>query len=63
MPYKYVPARLISTFKTNNKHLGRPNMTIRHSFINDIEFFLMLIQPVLSIVGPIFPSIKKYGQS
>ena len=39
MPYKYVPARLISTFKTNNKHLGRPNMTIRHSFINDIEFF------------------------
>ena len=37
MPCKCVPARLISAFQTNKRPLSRPNITVRHSFINDIE--------------------------
>ena len=36
MPCKCILARLISTFQTNKRPLGRPNITVRHSFINDI---------------------------
>ena len=31
-----VPARLISTFQMEKRPLDRPNITVRHSFINDI---------------------------
>ena len=34
---KCVPARLISAFQTNQRPLGRPNITVKYSFINDIE--------------------------
>ena len=37
MPCKCVPVRLISTFRTNKRPLGRPNITVRHWFINNIE--------------------------
>ena len=64
MPCKCVPARLPSAFQRNKRPLGRPNITVRHSFINDIEkYFQMLIQPVLSTVGFILSSMKKDGQS
>ena len=36
MPRKSVSARNISIFQTNKRLVGRPNMTVRNSFINDI---------------------------
>ena len=35
MPYKCVLVRLVSAIQTNRRPLGRPNITVRHSFIND----------------------------
>ena len=40
MACKCIPVRLISTFQTNERTLDRPNITVRHSFINDIEKFI-----------------------
>ena len=37
MPCKGVPARVISAFQIEKRPLGRPNITVRHSFISDIE--------------------------
>ena len=37
MPCKKIPARLISAFMKNSRPQGRPNNTIRHSFLNDIS--------------------------
>ena len=37
IPGKYVEARLISAFETNRRLLVRPNVTVKHSFINDID--------------------------
>ena len=45
MPCKCVPARLISAFQTNKRPLGRPNITVIHSFINDIEKIISNIDP------------------
>ena len=45
MPYKCVPARLISAFQTKKRPLGRPNITVRHSFINDIEKIISNVDP------------------
>ena len=45
MPCKCIPARLISTFQTNKIPLGRPNITVRHSFINDIEKIIWNVDP------------------
>ena len=60
IPCKCVPTRLISAFQTNKRPLGRPNITVRYSFMNDIKkSFQMMIQSVLSIFGLILLSIKK----
>ena len=45
MPCKCVPARLISAFQTNKRPLGRPNITVRHSFIHDIEKIISNVDP------------------
>ena len=45
MPCKCVPARLISAFQTKKRPLGRPNITVRHSFINDIEKNISNVDP------------------
>ena len=37
IPCKYIPASLISTFQSERRPLGKPNTTIRYSYINDIE--------------------------
>ena len=37
MPCKKIPARLISAFMKNIRPQGRPNNTIRHSFLNDVS--------------------------
>ena len=37
MKCKSVPARLISAFQMEKRPLIRPNITVRHSFISDIE--------------------------
>ena len=36
MPCKCILARLIYTVQTNKRRLGRPNITVRYYFINDI---------------------------
>ena len=36
MKCKCVPARLISAFQMEKRPLGRPNITVRYSFISDI---------------------------
>ena len=45
MTCKYVPTRLISAFQTNKRLLGRPNITVRHSFINDIGKTISNVDP------------------
>ena len=45
MSCKCVLSRLISTFQTNKRPLGRPNITVRHSFINDIEKIISKVDP------------------
>ena len=45
MPCKCVPGRLISGFQTNKRPLGRPNITVIHSFINDIEKIISNVDP------------------
>ena len=45
MPCKCVPARLITVFKINKRPLGRSNITVRHSFINDIEKIISNVDP------------------
>ena len=47
MPCKKIPARLISAFMKNTRPQGRPNNTIRHSFLND--------------VSTIIPNIDQFG--
>ena len=37
MPYNNLPARLISAFCKRKRPRGRPNFTVRNSFINDIK--------------------------
>ena len=37
LPQDKIPSRLISTFATKHRPLGRPNYTIRHSNLKDIE--------------------------
>ena len=65
MPCKCVPARLISAFQTKKRPIGRPNITVRHSFINDIEKIISNVDPAgtFSIVGPILLSMKKDGRN
>ena len=55
MPCKCAPARLNNAFQMNKRPLGRPNITVRHSF----TIFQMLIQPVVSIVEHTSPSTNK----
>ena len=45
MSCKCLPARLISAFQTNKRPLGRPNIIVRHSFINDIEKIISIVDP------------------
>ena len=45
MPCKYISARFISVFQRNKRPIGRPNITVRHSFINDIEKIVSNVDP------------------
>ena len=62
IPYKFVPAKLISAFQMRKMPVSRPNITMRHSFISDIEnmisnidsagsFNSLLIQPLMKLDG------------
>ena len=37
IPCKYVQTKLFSSYQTKKRPLDRSNITVRHSFINDIE--------------------------
>ena len=55
MPYKCIPARLITTFLENKRPIGKPKMTSRYSFLNDLkESFRMLASMVLCTLGVTF---------
>ena len=43
MPCKKIPARLILAFMKNTRPQGRPNNTIRHSFLNDISKIIPIV--------------------
>ena len=45
MKCKCVPARLISAFQMEKIPLGRPNITVRHSFNSDIGKFISSVDP------------------
>ena len=40
-----VPARLISAFQMEKRPLGRPNITVRYSFISDIGKIISNVDP------------------
>ena len=46
MPFKCEQAGLISAFQMKKRPLGRPNIIVRHSFINDIEKIISNVDPV-----------------
>ena len=45
MKYKCVPARLFSAFQMEKRPLGRPNITVWHSFISDIGNIISNVDP------------------
>ena len=45
MKCKCVPARLISAFQMEKRPLGRPNITVRYSFISDIGKIISNVDP------------------
>ena len=45
MKCKCVPARLISAFQMGKRPLGRPSITVRHSFISDIGKIISNVDP------------------
>ena len=45
MKCKCVPARLIFAFQMEKRPLGRPNITVRYSFISDIGKIMSTIDP------------------
>ena len=46
MTCKGVPVRLISAFQMERRPLGRPNITVQHSFISNIEKIISDVDPV-----------------
>ena len=46
MTCKGVPVRLIFAFQMERRPLGRPNITVQHSFISNIEKIISNVDPV-----------------